>query len=464
MSDENEKKEHAQDNSATEIAQQQNENTGNTMSESRKEEAQQNQPQTAPVIIKQSGGKGLAAGALILALLGLGASGFLFVQGQNVLKNQELSVEQKLDKAALGESQNAGVLQDTLRKQTAIAEALSKLDKDSRQNAEGVANAQRAYQELLKGRVDWLVDETEVTLNIAAQQLLLTGNVPAAITVLETVENRLSRFDQPELLPIKQAVSKDLADLKNRPYLDVSSASLRLDRLESAVASLPMVMEGTLKPGQAAQEASGNANLTWWENAWNKTVDSLKGLVEVRKLNSNDAMLISPEQNFFIKENLRLRLMDARFALMQRNGEVYQTDLNTAESAVKQYFDGSAQVTKAWLEELVELKALDVRSVSEEALKSSLQAVRAYQNSAVGNRTVTMPAAKPETASAPVPASSASGAASAASQAAPPQTAASAVSQPKAEQGSEPNPANASQPSQSERPSGKASESKGDRA
>ena len=74
---------------------------GTHMSESKN--LPQNQP--APVIIKQSGSRGLAVGALVLALLGLGASGFLFVQGQNVLKNQELSFNQKLDKAALGESE-----------------------------------------------------------------------------------------------------------------------------------------------------------------------------------------------------------------------------------------------------------------------------------------------------------------------------------------------------------------------
>ncbi|WP_107687563.1 uroporphyrinogen-III C-methyltransferase [Neisseria wadsworthii] len=432
MSDENEKKEPVPTQSAPAQPEPQHENTGNIMSEPKQEHFQRNTQQPAPVVIKQSGGRGLAAGALILALLGLGASGFLFVQGQNVLKNQELNIEQKLDKAALGESQNAGMLQDTLRKQDSIAAALAKLDSENRQNAEGVANAQRAYQELLKGRVNWLVDETEVTLNVAAQQLLLTGNVPVAIEVLESVENRLSRFDQPELLPIKQAVSSDLAALKNRTYLDVSSASLRLDRLESAVAGLPLVLEGTLRPGEAAPEVAADTALTWWENAWNKTLDNLKGLVEVRKLNSNDAMLISPEQNFFIKENLRLRLMDARFALMQRNGEIYQTDLNTAEGAVKQYFDSQSPVTQTWLKELAELKALDVRSISDDSLKASLQAVRNYQDSIRTHQgTVTVPAnPKPQEQ----PTASASSAASAAIA---PQSAASdapaAASEPKAQ-------------------------------
>ncbi|MDO4641145.1 MAG: uroporphyrinogen-III C-methyltransferase [Neisseria sp.] len=416
MSEENHKNEPVQEHDSAQT-EQQPQNTGSHMSSPKNEENRSGaSAQPTPIIVKQSGGKVLATGALVLALLGLGASGFLFVQGQNVLKNQELNVAQKLDKAALGESQNANVLQETLRRQETISEALAKLDSGNKQNAEAIANAQRAYQELLKGRVNWLVDETEVTLNVAAQQLQLTGNVPVAVQVLSSVDSRLSHFDQPELLPIKQAISSDLAALKNRPYLDVSSASLRLDRLESAVASLPLVLEGTLQPGEAAPAAVPDGQLSWWENAWNKTLDSLKGLVEVRTLNSNDAMLISPEQNFFIKENLRLRLMDARFALMQRNGEVYQTDLNTAEAAVGQYFDGHSQVTQAWLKELAELKGLDVRAISDDALKASLQAVRNYQDSVrAGQPAVTIPATPPAAASAPASAAASQAPASAAS-------------------------------------------------
>lgn len=101
----------------------------------------------------------------------------------------------------------------------------------------------------------------------------------------------------------------------------------------------------------------------------------------MRKLNSSDAMLIAPEQAYFVRENLRLRLLDARTALMQRNGDVYQADLNDAEAAIKQYFDVNSPATQSWLKELGELKALDIRSISDDALKASITAVRNYQDS-----------------------------------------------------------------------------------
>ena len=128
----------------------------------------------APVIIRESGGKGLAVGALVLSLLALGAGGFLFVQGQNVLKNQETAFNQKIDQAAVGESENAQILKENSRRQSELAAALQQIADGQRDNKEQIEAANRAYQELLRNRADWLVDETEATLNMAAQQLLLS--------------------------------------------------------------------------------------------------------------------------------------------------------------------------------------------------------------------------------------------------------------------------------------------------
>lgn len=374
--------------------------TGTPMTESTKPTETTVTPAPVPVVIQQSGGKGLAIGALVLAILGLGASGFLFVQGQNVLRNQELSFNQKMDKAAVGDSQNAVMLQDSLRKQAEIDTLLIQLSKGQQDNGDQIAQTQRAYQELLKSRSDWLVDEVEATLNLASQQLLISGNVPVAVTVLENIENRLNRFEQADLLPIKQAISSDLAELKNRPYLDVSGASLRLNRLEVAASSLPLVVDSTLQPTKEAA-AHATAPTSWWQNAWNKTVSNLQSMIEVRKLNSSDAMLLSPEQVFFVRENLRLRLLDARVALMQHNGEVYLNDLNSVETTVKQYFDTQSPATQAWLKEIGELKAVEVRMASSDALKASLTAVRNYQDSVRSQNNQPVVISEPAKASAP---------------------------------------------------------------
>lgn len=355
--------------------------TGKAMPESSPHSAHVPAASPAPVVIKQSSGKGMALGALVLSLLALGASGFLFVEGQNVLKTQELSLSQKLDKAGLDDSKNALMLEGNSAKLLELNQSMADVQKELKAQGVELDGSRRAYQELVKSRADWVVDEAEASLNLAAQQLMISGNVPVAVAVLEGLESRLARFEQPQLLPIKQAISQDLAALKSKPYLDVASASLRLNRLEMAVSSLPLAADSTLQPGAQPPEAAvDEANASWWQKSWQKTVNSLKGMVEVRHINSNDSMLMSPEQLYFVRENLRLRVMDARLALMQRSGEVYMSDLNSAEAAIKQYFDVSSASTQSWLNELAQLKTLDVQSSQDgQILAASLAAVREYQ-------------------------------------------------------------------------------------
>ena len=387
------------------------------------------QPQ--PIVIQQktSSGRGIATGALVLSLIALGASGFLFVQGQNVLKQQEMRIGQDLNKAALGNSENAALLQSTLAKQAELDTQLNKILQNESDTAQTLDGIHRAYAELLKGRVNWLVDEIEVTLNTASQQLLLSGNVPVATAVLENVEQRLSRFEQPELLPIKQAISQDLAALKNRPYLNISATALRLDRLESAVDSLPLLVDSTMN-AQNAEPAPTSKAGSFWTRAWDNTSELVKSMVEVRKLDNNDAMLIGSEQVFYLRENLRMRLLDARLALLQHNSEVYQNDLAAIEETVKRYFDVQSPNTQTWLKEVGELKSVEIRKISDESLKASLAAVRDYQNNVRTALPVVLPESKPA-----APAAQAASAPKAASQPAPaaPAPTTPAASEPKSE-------------------------------
>ena len=265
-------------------------------------------PQPQPIVIQQksSGGRGIATGALVLSLIALGASGFLFVQGQNVLKQQEMRIGQDLNKAALGNSENAALLQSTLAKQAELDAQLSKILQNESDTAQTLDGIHRAYAELLKGRVNWLVDEIEVTLNTASQQLLLSGNVPVATAVLENVEQRLSRFEQPELLPIKQAISQDLAALKNRPYLNVSATALRLDRLESAVDSLPLLVDSTMN-AQNAEPAPTSKAGSFWTRAWDNTSELVKSMVEVRKPVRRAACPVATQQRSLSKRPCRHR-------------------------------------------------------------------------------------------------------------------------------------------------------------
>lgn len=339
------------------------------------------EPPSAPptvIVESKSKGGGLSVLALAVSLIALGASGALFYQGQQVLKNMENAWGSKLSEAGMVNAQNQQQLKQSFLRQDAIAAQMLQFDDRLNQSAGQYNTLNQMYQELTKTRYDWLMAETEYTLNLASQQLQLSGNVPGAITALESIEQRLSKFDRPELIPLKRAISSDLVNLKKQPYLDVTGLTLKLDRLQTALSSLPMVLDGMVQSVEKTPIATPIEGASWWENLLNEVGNGLKDLVQVQQINSSDALLLSPEQSFFIKENIKLRILDARLALMQHQGDIYQNDLDAIESALKNYFDQSAPATQTWLKELAELKAASF-DTSTSGLNASIQAVRAYQ-------------------------------------------------------------------------------------
>ena len=233
---------------------------------------------------------------------------------------------------------------------------------------------------------------------------------------------------------MKQAVSADLAKLRQRPFADTANAALRLSRLEAAVGALPLLADSSLRPPQAAAPAAASPNDPWWRQAWNRTLGGLKGMVEIRRLNSTDALLMSPEQAFYVRENLRLHLLSARVALMQRQNDIYQNDLAASENAVRQYFDAATPAAQSWLREVAQLKAIQPGSGNVgDSLSASLKAIADYrqqrqgdilgQPEAASEAAASQPAA-PVSVPAPAPASQPTPAASAPALPAPAQASA----------------------------------------
>ena len=337
-----------------------------------------NAPAQSPVIVKQGSGKGIAAVSLLFSLVALGCSGLLFVQGQNVLENAKRDYNVQLDKAALGQSDNARLLGTTIEAQQALESRYNQLNDSVRKFQEQLDTTNQNYQNLSDNRLQWLVNETEYTLNTMMQQLLFNGNAQASLDTLSALEKRLNRFDMPELLPLKKAVSADLAAMKAQPATDIVAASLRLDRLLADADNLPLLVDAMLQDSVPQIQAIPTEN-AWYENIWQGVKNNMGNLVTVRKIGDPGAMTVSPEQLYFIRQNIKLRLLDARLALTERSSEIYQNDLNAVANEVNRYFDISSPAVKVWLSELDSLKSLDIRPAQLDILKNSLATIRQYQ-------------------------------------------------------------------------------------
>ena len=232
------------------------------------------------------------------------------------------------------------------------------------------------YQELSRSHDEWALAEIEQMLTVASQQLQLAGNVQAALLALRTAEGRLARSDRPQFIPLRRVLNRDIERLKSAPHLDITGIALRLDQLIGETEHLPLHFdERTLAaPRPAAPSGAGSA----WTRVLGEVWGEVKQLVRIRSVDQPDLALLSPSQSYFLRQNLQLRLLDARMALLARDPARYRSDLETARTWITRYFDTRAKATAAALASLRQLEASSI-NVELPSIADSLAAVRNFK-------------------------------------------------------------------------------------
>lgn len=234
------------------------------------------------------------------------------------------------------------------------------------------------YQELSRNRDEWQLAEIEQVLAIASQQLQLAGNVRAALLALQLAESRLSRNDRPQFVPIRRALARDIERLKSLPTVDFPGMSMKLDGLVAQVGALPLAYDERAERAAAAKDAS-RAEGGFWARLGSEIWTELRQLVVVRHMSSPEPPLLPPTQAFFLRENLRLRLLNARLSLLARDEAGYREDLRVAQQWIERYFDVRSKQTA---DALAQLRQLASTSISFEmpTISESLDAVRGFKS------------------------------------------------------------------------------------
>jgi uroporphyrin-3 C-methyltransferase len=240
------------------------------------------------------------------------------------------------------------------------------------------------YQELARNRDEWQLAEIEQVLAIAQQQLQLSGNVRAALLALQLAEGRLSRADRPQFLPVRRALARDIERLKSLPALDVPGLSLALDRLVASVDALPLAFDERTERAASAKAAAASAPAAaapeagTLERLGGEVWRELRQLVVVRRIDAPEPPLLLPPQAYFLRENLKLRLLNARLALLTRDEAGYREDLRTAQNWIQRYFDARSKGAQAALAQLKQLSSASV-SFEPPSIADSLEAVRGFK-------------------------------------------------------------------------------------
>jgi uncharacterized protein HemX len=332
---------------------------------------------TAPAARAAGSGTALRVLVALLVFAALGASAWVWYDARVRIGATQEELARRLrdiEADARDARSLARQAQEATREAQAKLGALEGKLADA-QSQQGALEA--LYQELSRNRDEWQLAEIEQVLAIAAQQLQLSGNVRAALLALQLAENRLSRADRPQFLPVRRAIARDIERLKAAPAADAVGIARRLDELLGSIDALPLAFERRIEraPAGAPEGEPQGAVARVAAALWHE----IRQLVVVRRVDAPEPPLLAPTQAYFLRENLRLRLLNARLALLARNQAAFQEDLRAARAWLQRYFDSSARDTRSALEELARLQALPI-GFEPPSIADSLEAVRSFKS------------------------------------------------------------------------------------
>jgi uroporphyrin-3 C-methyltransferase len=304
---------------------------------------------------------------LVAALACVLAAGGLYTgwQAQQRVQALELELVRRQQDAGTAATE-ARLLAD--QAQDAAREAVAKvslLDARVTEAAAQRTQVEDALQSLTRARDDSVLADLDVAVRLAAQHSVLTGSTETLVRALKEADQRLAQLNQPRLERVRRAVARDLERLSGAGLVDVATLTARLDDVIRQVDELPLLAladgrrpsapgarDGRVAtpPAPPASAPAGEPAApgfdTWFSRlpeasrvlavqVW----DEARSLLRVTRIEHPDALLLAPEQAYFVRQNLELRLLNARLALLSRQFDVAQADLREAQGMLERYFD-----------------------------------------------------------------------------------------------------------------------------
>ncbi|MBX9937335.1 MAG: uroporphyrinogen-III C-methyltransferase [Burkholderiaceae bacterium] len=210
-----------------------------------------------------------------------------------------------------------------------------------------------------RSRDETLVVDIEAALRLAQQQAQFTGHLEPLVVSLKSAQQRIERAAQPRLLPLQRAMGHDLERLRTATVADTAGLLARLDELVHQVDELPL--HNAVAQAAATRRLQARSNTPpdnaaplpdqpWWQSALLRggevVWDEVRSLVRVSRIDQPEAILLAPEQAFFLRENLKLKLLNARLGVLARQFESARADLSAASAAIHKYFDPASRRTQ----------------------------------------------------------------------------------------------------------------------
>ena len=309
----------------------------------------------------------------IVAVTALMVASGAFIAGYNVW--QQLNQKQTaLEKRFTAEDQTIIALQSTSQdvknNAQSLQQQLTTLDEQTKSEVnqlkqhgstvdEHLTDLNQRLQE--KRGSEWLVVEARHLIGIANYQAQLNYDVKAALSALESADQRLREADDPALLKARQALSDEITALRGVATIDTPGIALLLSQLEQQVAALPLASEEEARL-PAATDNSAKKEPSALERFFLKVWSDIKGLVTIRhNTGPKGSPLMTPDQRLYLQQNLRLKLESARLALLQRDTKTFRDTITTTRQWLEQYCDTKAPATASMLTNLSPYTTLELQ-------------------------------------------------------------------------------------------------------
>ncbi|WP_295641204.1 uroporphyrinogen-III C-methyltransferase [uncultured Methylibium sp.] len=306
---------------------------------------------------------------------------------EELVRRQQASSDQS-NEAQLLARQSQELSRDAVAKTALLESRVAELSVQRTQLEELI-------QSLSRSRDESLLVEIDAGVRVAMQQTAVTGSATPLVVALKAADERLARVNQPRLEVVRRAIARDLDRVKAVSVADIATLAGKLDEAARLVdeapllaveiprpspdakparpapsrAGTPAASAASVSPAAAASTAADPATpaadaLAWLPAAGGEWLrgfwSEARGLLRVTRVDQPEAMLLAPEQRFFLRENLKLKLLNARLALLSRQFDTAQSDLRTAQGAIDSYFDRGARRTLT-LAETVRSVAMQAR-------------------------------------------------------------------------------------------------------
>ncbi|MBL0546385.1 uroporphyrinogen-III C-methyltransferase [Aeromonas jandaei] len=320
-------------------------------------------PQPTAVVNGSKSRSGAVLGGVAI-LLALGLTGGLYLHGHKNAVAQQAELAQ-------------------LRQQ--LASAMNKIDQSNSKDAEQLAALGQTQQRLqgemqgLQNRVldlndkrpnDWMLAESEYLVRMAGRKLWLEHDLVSAITLLGNADERIAALNDPSLMPIRKALAEDITKLKGMPRIDREGLTLKLAALEDQIELLPLSAVNMPEAKQEQDQAVSTNPDEWESNLKKNWVKFTENFITIRRRDGAVEALLSPQQEFFLRENLKTKLLQAQLAVYREQQSLYEDSIDKAQRWLTQYFDTDNSATHYMQGELDKLKGEQIQISYPEQFKT----------------------------------------------------------------------------------------------